>query len=157
MKPIFFDTSVLLGGLIEVGPEVAAAQAIMNAIAEGRVSKPVTAWHCCLELYSVATRLPLEYRLSPHNALLLMEEEIFRRFDVHQLPEKSRLPLLRSAVNHQVAGGRIYDTHIGAIAFEAGVSLLVTENVKHFDNLPAHGIDVLEASEFLPLLKEDSV
>ena len=149
VKPAFFDTSVLLGGLIEIGPGVEATQSVMAAISEGRVRQPATAWHCCLEFYSVATRLPPEFRLSPRDALLLMEEEILGRFEVHQLPEKSRLSLLRSSANNGVMGGKVYDAHIGSIALETGASVLVTENVRHFSNLPAHGVDVLLASDFL--------
>jgi hypothetical protein len=37
-------------------------------------------WHCCLELYSVTTRLPEEYRLEPEVALRFLREEIFPRF-----------------------------------------------------------------------------
>jgi hypothetical protein len=36
---------------------------ILHVIAEKQVSQPATAWHCCLEFFSVATRLPPEYRL----------------------------------------------------------------------------------------------
>jgi predicted nucleic acid-binding protein len=149
VKTAFFDTSVLLGGLIEIGPAVEPAQAVMALISENRVPKPATAWHCCLEFYSVATRLPPEYRLSPQDTLLLMEEEILGRFDVHQLHAKSRLSLIRTAAANRVRGGRIYDAHIGAVALETGASVLVTENVSHFIDLHAHGIDVLTASEFL--------
>jgi hypothetical protein len=146
---IFFDTSTLLGGLIEMGPGVESAQSVMVAIAEGRVQKPVTAWHCCLEFYSVATRLPPGYRLSPQDTLLLMEDGIFGRFEVHQLPEKSRLALVRSSANDRVVGSRVYDVHIGAIALETAASALVTENVRHFSHLLSHGVSVLTADEFL--------
>lgn len=152
VKTAFFDTSILLGGLIEIGPGVEPAQAVMALISEDRVRKPATAWHCCLEFYSVATLLPPEYRLSPQDTLLLMEEEILGRFDVHQLQEKSRLSLIRTAATNRVIGGRIYDAHIGAVALDTGASVLVTENVSHFTDLHAHGIDVLTASEFLSQL-----
>ncbi len=152
VKRVFLDTSVLLGGLVDIGPGVQSAQAVMAAIAEGRVPKPVTAWHCCLEFYSVATRLPPGYRLSPQDTLLLMEDGIFGRFEVHQLPEKSRLHLIRSAVTNRVVGGRVYDAHIGAIALETGASALVTENIRHFSDLRVHGVGVLTADEFLSLL-----
>ena len=152
VKPAFFDTSILVGGLIEIGPEAEAAQAVMAAIATGRVAKPATAWHCCLEFYSVTTRLPPEFRLSPQDALHLLEEEILGRFEVHELPRKSRLPLFRSAASNRTVGGRIYDAHIGAIAVEAGARAVVTENVRHFSNLPGHGIEVLTASEFISRL-----
>jgi hypothetical protein len=149
---IFFDTSTLLGGLIEIGPGVESAQAVMAAIAEDRVTNPVTAWHCCLEFYAVATRLPPGYRLLPQDTLRLMEDGIFGRFEVRQLPEEGRLPLLQMASNHRVVGGRVYDAHIGAIAVDAGATVLVTENINHFSDLRAYGVDVLTADEYLTFL-----
>ena len=76
VKAPFVDTNVLLGGLIELGPQVGAAQRIFDAIVAGDVGKPHTAWHCCLEFYSVATRLPEAFRLRPEDASKLLEEEV---------------------------------------------------------------------------------
>ena len=61
-------------------------QSLMHAVAEKRVTAPATAWHCCLEFFSVATRLPPEYRLSPADAARLLQEEVFPRMAVHDLP-----------------------------------------------------------------------
>ncbi len=69
---VFLDTSVLLGGTINVGPSSRPAQAVMDAVAEGRLRRARTAWHCCLEYYAVATRLPEELRLAPADALRLL-------------------------------------------------------------------------------------
>ena len=41
---VFLDTSVLLAGLIDFGPQSAPAQSLMHAIAEGRVTGAATAW-----------------------------------------------------------------------------------------------------------------
>ncbi len=89
VRPVFLDTSVLLGGLIEIGAAGEAAQRVMAAIADRRVRSAKTAWHCCLEFYSVATRLPGELRLFPEDALRLIEGEILARFEVHELPAES--------------------------------------------------------------------
>ncbi|MBK9088918.1 MAG: PIN domain-containing protein [Holophagales bacterium] len=104
LKGVFLDTSVLLGGTIDVGPSSRAAQAVMDAIAEGRVERPLTAWHCCLEYYAVATRLPEELRLPPSDALRLVEEEILGRFEVVDLPPREHLSLLQ--VSRRAAGRR---------------------------------------------------
>ena len=71
---VFLDTSVLLAGLIELGPQSTPAHLLMHAVAEKTVAPASTAWHCCLEFYSVATRLPAEFRLAPPDALRLVEE-----------------------------------------------------------------------------------
>ena len=47
----FLDTSVLLAGLVDFGPQSAPAQELLHAIAEGKTGRASTAWHCCLEVY----------------------------------------------------------------------------------------------------------
>jgi predicted nucleic acid-binding protein len=144
----FFDTSVLLAGLIEFGPMSVEAQRVIAGIAARRARRPHTAWHCCLEFYAVSTRLPEELRLTPSDALRLIEEEILARFRVHQLPERVQPEFLRGVGEEGLVGGRIYDAHIAEIARIAGVRVVVTENRRHFAPLLRHGIRVLSAREF---------
>ena len=106
---IFLDTSVLLAGLVDFGPQSAPAQSILHAVAEKTLASPGTAWHCCLEFYSVATRLPPEFRLAPDDADELLREEVFGRLIVHDLPEDERAGLFEAAARERIAGGRIYD------------------------------------------------
>jgi hypothetical protein len=54
---VFLDTSVLVAGLIDFGPQSARAHSLLHAVAEKTVAPATTAWHCCLEFYSVSTRL----------------------------------------------------------------------------------------------------
>jgi predicted nucleic acid-binding protein len=150
---VFLDTSVILAGLVDLGPQSAPAQLLMNAVAEKRVPDPATAWHCCLEFYSVATRLPPEYRLSPSDALTLLEEEVFARMSVHDLPASHRLPTLRDAARDAVAGGRIYDSHIADIARAAGARVVVTDNRRHFVSALRYDLRVETPGEFVAGLK----
>ncbi len=145
VKDVFFDTSVLLAGLIDLGPPSRAAVPLLDAVAKGRIRKPRTAWHCCLELYSVATRLPEEFRLAPGDALTLIEEEILGRFEVHDLPARSRRGFLRLCGRERVRGGRLYDAHIAEIARSARAGIVVTENQRDFAVLERHGIPVVDA------------
>lgn len=144
---VFLDTSVLLGGTIDVGPSSRPAQAVMDAVAEGRLRKARTAWHCCLEYYAVATRLPEELRLSPADALRLLEEEVLGRLEIVDLPVEVRLPFLRSAVAERVVGGRLYDAHIADIARRSGSGVIVTDNVRHFRGGAGSAVRVLSAAE----------
>jgi predicted nucleic acid-binding protein len=145
----FLDTSVLLAGLIDFGPQSAPAQSLMHAIAERRVTAAATAWHCCLEFYSVSTRLPPEFRLSPHDAAILLEEEVFARLSVHDLPASDRLASLRAAARDQIGGGRIYDAHIAEIARAAGAAVVVTDNRRHFLSALRYDMRVETPGEFL--------
>lgn len=145
----FLDTSVLIGGLIELGDASEAAGRILDAVADGSVARPLTAWHCCLEFYSVATRLPAGLRLDPEQARELLDREILRRFTICDLPADARLALLSSAARDRVAGGRIYDAHIAEVARLAGARTVVTDNRRHFVGLLRHGLHVLTAAEFV--------
>ena len=118
----------------------------MNAVAEGAVRRPLTAWHCCLEFYAVATRLPEEFRLSPTDAGRLVEDELLERLQVVDLPASARLELVHEAVRERVAGGRLYDAHVAGIARRAGARLVVTDNVRHFSGLRLHGVRVLDSA-----------
>jgi predicted nucleic acid-binding protein len=149
---VFLDTSVLLSGLIDFGPQSAPAQEVLHAVAERRLSAG-TAWHCCLEFYSVATRLPPEFRLAPKDACLLLQEEVFDRMTVSDLPSEARTGLLRVAAEENIGGGRIYDAHIADVARSAGAGVIVTDNRRHFLTALRHGIRVETAGEFARSLK----
>jgi hypothetical protein len=147
LAPVFFDTSVLLGGSIEMGSAGAPPHLLLDAVAAGKIRSPHTAWHCCLEFFAVATRLPAELRLTPTDAVHLIETEILKRYRVLQLPGNAYVSFLRDAPGERIAGGRIYDSHIAEIARRAACRTVLTDNRRHFTALLRHGIRVLSAAE----------
>ncbi len=150
---VFLDTSVLLAGLIDFGPQSAPAQAVLHGVAEKTIPGTGTAWHCCLEFFSVATRLPPEYRLSPADAARLLESEVFARMTVHDLPPAGRVTFLSRAAQDGTAGGRIYDAHVAEVARAAHATVVVTDNRRHFIAALRHGLRVETPAEFLAGLK----
>jgi predicted nucleic acid-binding protein len=146
---VFLDTSVLLAGLIDLGPQSAPAHAILQGVAEKTIGAPGTAWHCCLEFFSVATRLPPEYRLTSPDAVRLLHEEVFARMSVHDLPPDDRASMLRMLAQDEVTGGRIFDVHIAEVARAAGARVVVTDNRRHFLAALRHGLRVETPAEFL--------
>ena len=146
---VFLDTSVILAGLVDFGPQSAPAQSLMHAVAEKRVVLAATAWHCCLEFYSVSTRLPPEFRVSPGDAVTLLEEEVFARMTVHDLPAADRLTMLRGATRDGIAGGRIYDSHIADVARASGARVVITDNRRHFVSALRYDLRVETPAEFL--------
>jgi predicted nucleic acid-binding protein len=149
----FLDTSVLLAGLIDFGPQSGPAQSIMHAVAEGRLPRASTAWQCCLEFYSVATRLPPEFRLVPDDATRLIEENVLPGIAVHELPPGERLSLLRAAAHDKISGGRIYDAHIAEVARAAGATVIVTDNRRHFLSALRYDMRVETPVEFVAALR----
>jgi predicted nucleic acid-binding protein len=150
---VFLDTSVLLAGLVDFGPQSAPAQSLLHAVAEKQLVGVSTAWHCCLEFFSVSTRLPAEFRLTPLDATQLLETEVFGRMTVHDLPAADRLGMLKAAARDGTAGGRMYDAHIAEIARTAGAAVVVTDNRRHFMAALRHGMRVETPGEFLAALK----
>lgn len=151
---VFLDTSVLLAGLVDFGPQSAPSQLLLHAVAEKRVPDPATAWHCCLEFFSVTTRLPPEFRISPADAATLLQEEIVARMAIHDLPPADRVPMILAAGRDRIAGGRIYDAHIAEVARAAGADLVVTDNRRHFLSALRHGMRVETPSEFVASMKK---
>jgi len=146
---VFLDTSVILAGLVDFGPQSAPAQSLMHAVVEKRIQSAGTAWHCCLEFFSVATRLPPEFRIAPADAVTLLEQEIFGRMSVYDLPPADRLPLLHGAARDAIAGGRIYDSHIADVARASGARVVVTDNRRHFVSALRYDLRVETPAEFL--------
>jgi predicted nucleic acid-binding protein len=149
----FLDTSVLLAGLIDFGPQSAPAQRLLHAVAEKQVPNAATAWHCCLEFFSVATRLPPEYRLSPPEAVSLLESEVFARMSVHEVSAAERPGFFRTIAEDAITGGRVYDAHIAEVARNAGAAVVVTDNRRHFVTALKHGLRVETPAEFVSSLK----
>jgi len=150
----FLDTSVLLAGLVDFGPQSAPSQRILQAVAEQSLVGCATAWHCCLEFYSVSTRLPAEYRLTADDAARLLDEEVFARLSVEDLPAADRRRLLRDAVQDRVTGGRIYDAHIAEVARASGATVIVTDNRRHFVSTQRHAIRVETPADFVASLSK---
>jgi predicted nucleic acid-binding protein len=151
---LFLDTSVLVAGLIDFGPQSSPAHSLLHAVAEKTAGPASTAWHCCLEFYSVGTRLPPEFRLTPADAARLVDEEIIGRMAVFDLPGVARSAFLAAAAHDAVAGGRVYDAHIADVARAAGATVIVTDNRRHFLGALRHGIRVETPSEFLSGMKK---
>jgi predicted nucleic acid-binding protein len=149
----FLDTSVLLAGLIDFGPQSAPSQEALHAVAENKVGGASTAWHCCLELYSVATRLPPEFRLTAADAQTLIQQEVFARMTVHDLPQGSRATFLQALAHEGITGGRVYDAHIAEVARAAGATVIITDNRRHFLAALRHGVRVETPAEFVASLK----
>ena len=152
LDSVFLDTTVLLGGLIDFGESSRASQAILDRVADRKLSNVRTSWHCCLEFYAVSTRLPPGFRLTPHQAVHLLSD-LLSMVSVAQMRTDAIPRFLEVAVSERVVGGRIYDAHIAEVARLADADVIVTENRRHFSSLLKHGVRVLRPSELLDELK----
>jgi len=147
LKKAFLDTNIFVSGLLEVSAD-SACRDILVALGNRRLRSCVTAWHCCLEFFSVTTRLPPDYRLSTEAAVALLTEHVFNRLEVVDLPVEDAVTWLKSHAASEIRGGLIYDAHLAQIAARAGCAALVTQNVADFRQVAPPGIEVLSPRQF---------
>ena len=96
-----------------------------------RSETPVIPVHALLECYSVLTRLPHPLRTNPEAAAEVLTK-YFADVEIAGLESNLGWFLIRSASALGIGDGRIYDAAIAAAVAEAGATILVTWNVKHF-------------------------
>lgn len=95
-----------------------------------------------IEAYAVLTRLPPPHRLSPHDAMDLIETNFLTGGTLAGLENKSIRPLLQEAADHDIAGGRTYDWVIAVCARVARVKTLLTFNTRDFLSLHLNDIEI---------------
>jgi predicted nucleic acid-binding protein len=139
--PVFFlDTSCIVACVCSWHVHHAQAVSEIEArLAAGE--KMMTAAHALAESYAVLTRLPAPHRLSPADALTLIESNFFAA--VVALDVDGYRSLLRQAGADGIAGGRTYDALLGACALRANAAALLTFNERHFNNMEAASVRVV--------------
>ena len=148
MKKVFLDTNIFVSGLLEVSTD-SACRDILVALANRRLRSGVTAWHCCLEFFSVTTRLPPDYRLSPEIAITLLTEHVFNRVEVVDLPIEDAVAWLTNQAASKIRGGLVYDAHLAQIAARAGCAAVVTQNIADFRLVAPPGVEILSPQQFV--------
>ena len=128
-----FDTSVLVPALIVNHPQHSVCFSQIKA-AKCRQIQGFISTHSLAETYSVITRLPIQPRISPQQAEMII-------VDMSQYLEG--VPLLFNDYQAAIAqmatlnlpGGGIFDALIAQAALKAEVDALLTLNPNHFTRL----------------------
>lgn len=111
----------------------------------GRGERMTISAQALTETYAVLTRLPAPYFLSPAAAIEIIELTFLARGAVFALDAPARIELLRKLAKSGIIGGRTYDAIVGESARQAGATVLLTFNARHFDPPPA-GVTIIEPS-----------
>ena len=118
-----------------------AVQEITRRLDRGE--EMIAAAPALVEAYAVLTRLPAPYRLSPTDALALLDSNFISTTKIAVLDGKSYQTLLRQAPAEGIVGGQTYDAVIASCALHAKVTTLLTFNEQHFAPFRAKGIAVV--------------
>jgi len=142
---VFLDTSILVASLVETHEAHGRAFAILERVHAGK-DRGFIAAHSLAEMYAVLTRLPIPLRHSPELALLSIEENVVKHFEVSSLSFGDYTSLLREAAMAGIQGGTIYDALILKSAAKSNVDRIYTLNLRHFQAIATGDLSALLAA-----------
>jgi predicted nucleic acid-binding protein len=128
---VLFDTSVLVAGLVESHPMHAVAFPWLEKAKGGEIELLVST-HTVAEIYAVLTALPLQPRITPSVARLLIDEIIKTSVAQVELSASDYEGVVSRLAELGVPGGSIYDALIAWAAEKSGADQLLTLNERHF-------------------------
>jgi predicted nucleic acid-binding protein len=143
---VALDTSVIVAGLLSWHAQHEEAAAELIALLSGP-DKIVVPLHSLVEAYAVMTRLPPPNRLSPDNALALLEGSFRNSSTLIGLDGDEGWNLLSELSRQSIAGGTSYDALILACARKGGAQRLLTFNRRHFERLESSEIDIVSPGQ----------
>ena len=129
------DTSVLVASLETAHPHHPLAEPYFDDAREGRRTLVVST-HAVAETFSALTNLPVTPRISPAQALTLIEESVLSVAEAVPLGADDYRAVLARLADLGLPGGAVYDAlHVRA-AEKASADELVTFNGRHFRPMP---------------------
>jgi predicted nucleic acid-binding protein len=111
---VLTDTSVVISGVLSDHPQHAYAQPWL-AQAKAGAFEALVSGHSLAELYSVLTRLPRTPRITPAEALQLIQTNLAPH-TVVTLSAKDYVRLIEDLAQVGIAGGAVYDAVIAKAA-----------------------------------------
>ena len=131
---VFCDTSVLVASCVRRHPHFARARPVLVDVRARRVTGIMGA-HSVAELYSALTTMPVEPRILPSEAAVILDTNIIPFFQV----QPATTDLYRRAVTicarHALPGGKVYDALLIECARAANCERIYTFNQRDFDLL----------------------
>ena len=128
---VFLDTSVLVASVFDFHDAHFRCLPLLGRVQEGKDEGFISA-HSLAEMYAVLTKSPPPLRHSPEQALLSIEENILKYFNVLHLTGADYRTLIRDAATVGIQGGTIYDAVLLKCAAKANPERIYTLNLKHF-------------------------
>ena len=131
---IFFDTSVLLAGMIEAHPMHGISFPWLKKAKAKEFDWGVSS-HTIAELYATMTSIPTRPRITPDMAVHLLQENIEKEAQVISLTGRDYFEAIKNISKLNLSGAIIYDALIAHGAAKFGADHLLTHNQKDFSRL----------------------
>lgn len=133
---VLLDTSVLVPALVPALPQHERAAPHLEEAARGE-STLIVSSHALAECYASLTALPLSPRVTPEQAIRLIQENVASTAEkIFQLGPKDYLAAIQRTVDLELRSGAIYDALHVACAEKASAEELRTFNGEDFRRMP---------------------
>lgn len=131
MKPILFDTSILVAGFVTTHPSHSQAFKWLKRAVTEKLAWAISS-HSLAECYAVLTRLPLTPKITPTIAKSMIEENIEKHATIVALSAKDYLQVISEASISGLSGGILYDALSVKAAKKIKAQHILTLNTRDF-------------------------
>ena len=134
-----FDTSVLVAALVDQLGTHEAAFRKFRRYSQGE-NAGFCSTHALAEIYATLTALPLQRRVSPHEARRLIEDTVLGCLAVIPLGSADYRAVVRQVADQGLGSGAIYDALHAHCARKERVDQILTYNLSDFERFDLNGI-----------------
>lgn len=131
---IFFDTTVLVAASEQGHPHYTRAWPALRRVAAGQ-DKGFMCMHSIAEVYASLTRLPVQPRIHPLEAVRIVTDNILAHFEVVPIGKEDYVEALNTVGNGGWSGAKIYDVFLLRCAARCSVERIYTFNLGDFKQL----------------------
>jgi predicted nucleic acid-binding protein len=128
---VFFDTDVLVAASERSHPHYAQAWPALRRVTAGK-DKGFMSAHSIAEVYAALTRLPVEPRIHPVEAVRIITDNIVPHFEAVPIGKKDYIEALRVVGNGGWSGAKIYDALLVGCAARCSANRIYTFNLADF-------------------------
>jgi predicted nucleic acid-binding protein len=136
---IFFDTTVLVAASSSSHPHHGQAFPALRRVATGR-DKGFISTHSIAEVYAALTRMPVEPRIHPAEAMRIVNDNLLPHFEVVSLTKKDYLEALAAMKDGGWSGAKMYDALLLCCAIKCSAARIYTFNLADFKLLAPAGV-----------------
>jgi predicted nucleic acid-binding protein len=138
----FFDSTVLVAASERSHPHFKVALPVVKRVTGGEAKGFISA-HSIAEVYSSLTRLPVQPKIQPAEAMRIVNDNILPHFTTVQLEYDDYLRALDVVGGGGFAGPKIYDALLLQCAARCKVKCIYTFNLGDFNKLAPAALRLL--------------
>jgi len=131
---VFFDTSVLVAASEQGHPHYGQALPALRRVT-GRKDQGFMSVHSIAEMYAALTRLPVQPRIHPAEAVCIITDNILPHFEAVPIGKKDYAEALKLVGNGGWSGAKIYDALLMGCAARCDADRIYTFNLADFQLL----------------------